>query len=412
MIRSRVSVEFFFALGETLVATANAMTMPVTAPAPGPTLTVLADLILLRLAMAGGASRAELARDLRTMTRPELAPAAWRRATDAEIAELTRLGLVEETKARFKATATGIDHASGALGIAIGPKATWIEMRDGPLTAKALGLDPAERGIAKAVAAPDTLRGLIVQRAYGLATAKPMSLAKLRAALAVRALERAFGNQIKSGLGSGSGLASKPSRLLAGQLSKTRRDYGSDGKLIAALAAEHLGTANTEADTLRAALLRLFFLERVEAETALRRRAPAAAGAVPPATQSATSAPPAKSTVANDRGQADERPMPAARPDLPGFIRHVQAAAARRAEGWPGNRKAFISHVWQEIKSTQQAWALSEIEFKGMLAEAHRTGGLVLANADLKDKKHIQEFENSAIQYKNTVWHFVRVEEA
>ena len=33
------------------------------------------------------------------------------------------------------------------------------------------------------------------------------------------------------------------------------------------------------------------------------------------------------------------------------------------------------------------------------------------ANADLKDKKSIKELESSAVPYKNTVWHFVRVEE-
>lgn len=393
-----------------MATAADPMTKPALAPHQ-PVLTALAGLILLRFALPGGATRAELARDLRAVTLPDLAPAAWRRATDSEIAELARLGFVEESRTRFKATQSGADHAAGGLGIAITPKTTWGELRDGPLTARALGLDSADKGIAKALANPDNLRGFIVQRAFGLGDAKVISLAKLRAALAVRALERAFGNQIKSGLGSGGGLAAKPSRLLAGQLLKTPRDYTSDGRLIAALAAEHLGAANSEAETLRANLLRRAFLERVEADKA-PRPVPPASTVRPAAANTQPASPPAKAVVANDRGAANERPLPSARPDLPGFIKHVQAAAARRAEGWPGNRKAFISHVWQEIKSNHHAWALSEIEFKGMLAEAHRTGGLVLANADLKDKKHIQEFENSAIQYKNTVWHFVRVEEA
>ena len=46
-----------------------------------------------------------------------------------------------------------------------------------------------------------------------------------------------------------------------------------------------------------------------------------------------------------------------------------------------------------------------------MLAEAHRLGAIVLANADLKDKKSIKDLESSAVPYKNTVWHFVRVED-
>ena len=56
-------------------------------------------------------------------------------------------------------------------------------------------------------------------------------------------------------------------------------------------------------------------------------------------------------------------------------------------------------------------WGLSEIEFKCMLAEAHRSGHVVLASADLKNKENIKELESSAISYKNTVWHFVRVED-
>ena len=46
-----------------------------------------------------------------------------------------------------------------------------------------------------------------------------------------------------------------------------------------------------------------------------------------------------------------------------------------------------------------------------MLAGAHRAGQLVLASADLKNKEKIKDFEDSAILYKNTVWHFVRVED-
>lgn len=370
----------------------------------------LADLIAVRVA-AGGATRAELVRDLRPITHPDLAPALWRARADAAVAELIALGLVVEVRTRLKATELGLGHAAAALGVEPDGLSTWADVRGAALVARALGLPAGDRGVIKALANPDSLRILIVQCAFGLGEAKAqgeagqriMSLSKLRAALAVRALERAFGNQIKSGLGSGSGLGPKPSRLLAAQLSKTPRDYGSDGRLIAALAAEHVGAANAETETLKIALLKRAFKERCEAQTTPK---PVAAK-----THTASPAPVPPKAVANDRGVAGQRPLPSARPDLPGFIKAVQAAANLRAEGWPGNRKAFISHVWQEIKAAHPAWALSEIEFKGMLAEAHRLGGLILANADLKDKKHIQEFENSAIQYKNTVWHFVRVEE-
>lgn len=372
-----------------------------------------AELVLLRLSVSA-ATRAEIVRDLRPLVRPDLAPAAWRSAAEPVFADLLATGLLTETRGRLKATEPGLAAAANAAGVSVATE-TWASVRDGALVARALGLDPASKPALKALANADQLRALIVQDAFALGEGKPLPFAKLRSMLALRALERAFGNQIKSGLGSGTGLSAKPSRVLAGQLSKAPRDYGSDGRLIAALAAEHLGVKTAEPETLRLGLLRRAFADRIERQPA-SKHAPAPSPVLQarrsePAPRSAVTTAPDRAPVANDRGAAEQRPLPAARPDLQGFVREVKAAAHRRADGWPGNRKAFISHVWDEISKAHAAWALSEIEFKAMLAEAHRLGGLVLANADLKDKRHLQDLEKSAIHYKNTVWHFVRVEE-
>jgi hypothetical protein len=115
--------------------------------------------------------------------------------------------------------------------------------------------------------------------------------------------------------------------------------------------------------------------------------------------------------AANDRGPTVLAPPKLFRPDLAEFARSVKRAAALRAEGWPGNRKAYISQVWDAVRAAEPRWDLSEIEFKCMLAEGHRQGAVVLANADLKSKSNMKELESSAVLYKNTVWHFVRVEE-
>ena len=45
-----------------------------------------------------------------------------------------------------------------------------------------------------------------------------------------------------------------------------------------------------------------------------------------------------------------------------------------------------------------------------MLAEAHRLGQLALANADLKDASNIKDVQDSALVYKNAVFHFIRVD--
>ena len=93
------------------------------------------------------------------------------------------------------------------------------------------------------------------------------------------------------------------------------------------------------------------------------------------------------------------------------FVDAVIDAARPVAEGWPGNRKAFISLVWKAIRNARPDWGLSEIAFKGMLAEAHRSGQIELATADLKDGRDLKSLEDSKILYKNTVWHFVRVQD-
>jgi hypothetical protein len=99
------------------------------------------------------------------------------------------------------------------------------------------------------------------------------------------------------------------------------------------------------------------------------------------------------------------------RPDLAGFAAEVRTHAAIVAEGWPGNRKAFISRVWPALAAARPEWALSEIEFKCMLSEAHRVGKLVLANADLKDTRNLKDVQASAVAYRNAVFHFVRVDD-
>jgi hypothetical protein len=379
--------------------TAPGTTQAGTSPIPKPSAALLSNLILARASLPDGATKAELTRDLRPLILSDTPAAQWRELADDLVASLVAASLLTQTRTRFASTPTATPQIIAVLGSEQPPKATWSDIRDGALTARALNLDPADRAVLKALASPDGFRALIVQQAFGVGDGRPMSLSKLRNGLALRALERAFGNQIKRGIGSASGLATKPSRVLAGQLSKSPRDYGTDGRLISVLAAEHAGTANAEAETLRVALLRRYFATDAVATQPAPQSilAPAQITTIPP--------------VANDPGRAGAKPLPSARPDLPGFIKIVQTHAGARAQGWPGNRKAFISRVWQAIQAAHPAWALTEIEFKGMLAEAHRTGGIVLASADLKDKNQIKEFELSAIQYKNTTWHFVRVEE-
>lgn len=355
--------------------------------------TALGSLFLTRIVCDEGATRAEIVHGLGPLFAHKLSPADWRRTVEVQAGLLVAAGLASETRGRLKATDAGEASAVSYLG----PNNTrrdWTSQRDISLVAKALGIQAEPAAKLKALLRQDSLRGLIVQVAFGLPLKKNQPPAKLRAQLAMIALERAFGNKIKTGFGERNGLPAKAGRMLAGQLAKTPKDFGTDTRLIAELAAEHAGAAQADTDSLRAALLKSL------GTRVLETRVPAATVTVAPRNLQ----PPAN----------DAAPQPAqvfARPDLGQFALKIQAAARSKAEGWPGNRKAYISQVWSAIRSAHPEWNLSEIEFKCMLAEAHRAGKVVLANADLKDKKALSELESSAILYKNTVWHFVRVEE-
>lgn len=360
-----------------------------------------ASLVLARIACANGATRAQLVRDFSVLFSHKLSPAELRKLVLGDVEALLETGLVCDSRGRLTATEHGTLQADEFLGRKGASGGQWAELRDGRLIAMALGLGSFGPKKLKAIQTPDGLRAFILQQAYSLPANGTQTTAKLRAQLAVIALERAFGNKIKTGLGAGSGFSAKAGRLLAGQLSSRPRDLGSDGRLVAALAAEAVDARQTDAEALRAALLRRL------ADQALKQSEP------PQKSRVVVPLPIEKKPVAaNDAGLPGAAVPPTRRPDPAAFSREVMKAAQACAEGWSGNRKALISRVWQNLSAAHPEWGLSEIEFKCMLGEAHRTGHLRLATADLKDKSNAAEIEASAITYKNTQWHLIRVVDA
>ncbi len=358
-------------------------------------------LVAARACVDGGATRAELAKDLGLLSSHRLSPAELRARLDDEIAALIAIGHAKEMRNRLTLTDIGMHAAQAALGIKPAPKPakqTWAEIRDIRLVAVALGIQEEPTAKLKLLARPDGLRAATLQKSFNLPARSRTSPARLRTALVVTALQRAFGNTIKNGLDAGGGISAKAGRVMAGQLAQKPRDFGTDARLIAALAAEAAGSPQTDADALRAAILRRFVGEVSQpTPSAIASAATLAAGPKPAAAAVAVITP--------------SRPPAASRPDLEGFARAVQAVAGARAEGWPGNRKAYISDVWQAVSAAHAEWGLTELEFKSMLAEAHRTGHVVLANADLKDRRSLPRIQQSALVFKNTVLHFVRVED-
>jgi hypothetical protein len=356
----------------------------------------LRALILVRIAsVARGSEPADLASDLAPMAVARLPATQWRTLVEAEVDALAAAGLVERSRGDNRlvsATAAGLARAAIFLGLKGDLPRAWDHVHHVRLVAKALGLErePAKR--LACLSTPDGLRAALLQRGFALKIKGVPTPARLRSALAAVALERAFGNQIRAGLSGKLGLSPKAERLLAAQLARKRRNFGTDARLIAALAAEQVGAAQADLGALRLALLRRYL-------TSEERPAPRPRPASAPV------------TVIRPRPVeiAPAPPQPV-RPDLTGFALDVRRHAAGCAEGWPGNRKAYISHVWHVMREKRPEWGLTEIEFKCMLAEAHRAGNLALANADLKEGSNIKVLQDSAVTYKNAVFHFVRVD--
>jgi hypothetical protein len=363
------------------------------------------DLLLLRIAV-GTATRADLQRDVAPLLAPKISGLEFRRSAELALSTLVGGQFITEAKGRLSVAAKGRDFAEASFASSRTFPESWSDAKVSLILGALTATDtPAVR---KALTRPEGLAALIVQHQFGKPTGRVLSPADLRSELAIIALERAFGNKIKTGFGRGAGLPAKAGRILAGQLFRAPREVSSDGKLVVQLACEIVGAREGSVAALELAILRT--LLEPKADNA-RPEAPR-----PQQRQETPKRParPATPKPANDRLPLDETQAPPASqvvspPDMPEFCRAVVDAARPVAEGWPGNRKAFISLVWKAIRNARPDWGLSEIAFKGMLAEAHRSGRLELATADLKDGRDLKSLEDSKILYKNTVWHFVRV---
>jgi hypothetical protein len=364
--------------------------------------------VLVRVATAGKVmTRSELADDLFPLVGHALTLGAWTAILDRDLGALADAGLCEAKPVAVASTEAGRKRAALVLGSAALPR-TWMEAKSGPLIAKSLGLEQLPPRRQKTLLKADGLRAAVVQHAFKLKLRGLSTPARLRANLAKLAISRAFGNSLPDGIEDRSGLSAKAGRNLAGRLAHPPRDFATDSRLIAALAMEQSGARKADFDSLQTALLRRYVTRGPSAPVPsvvkpARVRSTALAPSVNTAKPTAAPAP--------IRLLSNANPYAATRPSFTGFVAIIRALAGDVAEGWPGNRKAFVSKVWKAALTRHPEWHVSDVEFKAMLAEAHRAGLIVLANADLKDQRSIADIQASAIAYKNTIFHYVRVDD-
>lgn len=371
----------------------------------------LRDVLLVRIASAGpaGVTRATLRSDIEPLVEHRLTHAEWRRSLDELVFIVLTEGLVVTHRMRLTATEAGLAAAASFLGAPIPSRADWPEVRDVLLVGRALGVELSQAMRRKKLENAQGLRGAILERSFGLAPAKTASVTGLRDTLARKAA--ANGGPNGSTRAKAPHAKSQRSRRAVERLLRRPREFASDAALLAELAAEQVGAQETSVPSLRKAILRKLVGKpgamRAEGETSR----PARAHVAPELRLQSAKASSPTTAAARDLAMARSGPAVPNMVGLDDFCREVVRHARACAEGWPGNRRAYIANVWQKLSQAQASWGLTQDAFKSRLVEAHKAGHLTLAYADLRSKDTIDLVQASVVGDRHNEWHFIRVDD-
>jgi hypothetical protein len=321
----------------------------------------LEALVVGRAAMTRSAvSLLELVQPLDRFAPPELTQGAWRERLGEVAGELRAQGVLEAGHRLREA-----DELARRIG---GHAArSWPQLAERVLPALALGI-AADDGTQQArLAGRDAWAAAIVGRSLGVWVDGPApSLPAMCDALTWREL----------------GLPGKPKRcppeiralFVQRQLAS---EPGPPERLVRVLAAREVGAPRPELRALRDALVRCWLAGRTLGGPA----APAGEVTRDPVLDVRPAAPGSGSGAARP---ADIAPGDAGAPaQTPSFADAVLAAAGAAREGRFGDRKVFVSAVWDQLRRDPPWDALALDDFKARLVAAHRAGELTLARADL-----------------------------
>jgi len=293
-------------------------------------------------------SVAELLEPLDRFAPAELTQAAWRDQLAAVASDLRTRGVLAHGHRLYE---------PDELARRIGRHAarTWLQLGERVLPALALGIAADDGKHQARLAGRDAWAAAIVGRSLGLwRDGPPPSLPAVCDALTWREL----------------GLAGKPKRCPPEVRAHfVQRQLGTDAappeRLVRVLAAREVGAPRPELRALRDALVRCWLAGRTIGQPG---GAPDEDGRAPAPERGAAAA-------------SGEGPAP---PRAPGsFADAVLHAAAATRDGWFGDRKVFVSAVWDELRRHPPWEAIALDDFKALLVAAHRAGQLTLARADL-----------------------------
>lgn len=359
---------------------------------------MLRDVLLVRIASAGeaGMTRAMLRGDIEPIVEHRLTASEWRRSLDELLFILLTEGLVVTHRMRLTTTEQGRAAASRFLGVPLPARAEWAEVRDVLLVGRALGLEVAAAMRRRKLESAHGLRGAILEHSFGLPASKSVTVQGLRDTLARKAASKTPAAAMRGKPASSKTLRS---RRAVERLLRRPREFASDAALLAELAAEQVGAQETSVPSLRKAILRkLIGRPAAPSDPVMPERAAQSKGVRPPA-----------GTIEPRPAATDTMAPPPIDPDQ--FQHEVLRIARACADGWPGNRRAYIAQVWSRLGTARPEWGLTSETFKSLLVEAHKAGKLTLTYADLRSKDTIELVQASAVRDRHNEWHFVRVDD-
>lgn len=376
----------------------------------------IAQIILLRILCNGlsGCTKAELRADLQALVSHRFSKGEWRQNLDKTLTTLVLKKSLETTpRGRLKVTHQGQKEALYFIGAPKLPTRNWKDLQSIFLTAKSLNIKSRVLRTLKPLKTADGLRAAIIKTYYDLPIKSEIpTVTQIRNALAVNTINETFDIPQKKQAKANSRVPEKLALFLASQKLRRPRSIETSNQLLSFLAAEAVGSVQPDAKALRLQLLRQLMIPKDANDANISNISAPKSSMRPTYTN----------TNYKKAQQTQSEMCLAIKPDaeagldlidLKSFSNIVLEFAKPHATGWQGNKRAFVSHVWNSMRAEKQNLSLNidKNQFKTMLADAHRAGHLMLGIADLRDKENMTDIQESAIRYKNTEWHYIRMKD-
>lgn len=347
----------------------------------------LETILLARLSLtAKPPGLAALAKLTQRFAPTTLAPPAWRDIVEAALKRMESRGLIDAARIA----------KPDALSSRVGPSSAkkWEQWQKSLLPALALGIRPDDTAGRRKLSLVDGWASAIAARALGFWNGGPPPSSKQ------------LGNALVwRDLGLPGAIEECPPTLRAHFLRKhVAKADGSPSKVLKQLAAQAVRAANADSDALRDALVRQWLTGAAFASAdATHVDEPAAKPPTPPVIA------PTVTTATTPTVTTPPDPTPPVATPLNGaaLIPAARDAAQRAVDGVFGDRKVFISAVYETLHAQPAFAHLALDDFKRALVVALREGHIQLSRADYVSAMDPKLVAASETRADGATFHFI-----